>query len=106
MEKVKLTPRTQPAQEERIPQMDIYTDPMKDLTSERAVHLNNGQKINLKRHDPYGFWTMHWDHGTMPDKYTGQYTLFDYAMNDLKKYLSDKKLEVMKIENTYSYSAI
>jgi len=93
-------------EELRIPQTDIYTDPKKDLTSERAAHLSNGQVINLKRHDPYGFWTMHWQHGQLPTKYQGQYTLFEFALNDLKKYLSDKDLEVTKIENTYSYSAI
>ena len=52
--------------------------------------------IRIKCNDPYGFWTIHYDKGQVPEGLRGQYTSHVNAMNALKPYLVKKLGEEAK----------
>lgn len=81
--------------------VDMFTDVKRDLSSERKVSLSNGNSLWVRRHDPYGLWTIHYEHGQLPVKYQGSYTLFEYALADINKYLSDKEHTITDVQTTY-----
>lgn len=66
----------------------------KDLGRHRTLALEekNGvkNKIHFKQSDPYGFWTVNFDKGTMPEELTGQYTTYEYAEKSVRAYLNEK----------------
>ena len=59
--------------------------------SMRTVELKTGNKLNLKRSDPYGFWTIHYEKGQVPVELQGQFTSDDEAMKAVNVYLSKKQ---------------
>lgn len=67
----------------------LSNDGDKDLSNERVVILEDGGKLHVKRHDPYGFWRINWDKGRLPAALDQQYTEFSYALKDIEKYLSE-----------------
>lgn len=66
----------------------ISNDGDKDLSNERIVILEDGGKLHVKRHDPYGFWRINWDSGRLPAVLDQQYTEFAYALKEIEKYLT------------------
>jgi hypothetical protein len=38
----------------------------KDMSKTRTFTLENGNKLNAKQTDPYGFWRLHLEHGQLP----------------------------------------
>ena len=81
-------------------QMQLTDLEHKDLAKERRLILENGNVITFKCKDPYGFWTVHYDKGGMPKNLQGQYTAFEYAYADVKKYLSTKFNDVTQEQFT------
>lgn len=81
--------------------VDMFTDVKRDLSSERKVSLSNGNALWVRRHDPYGLWTIHYEHGQLPERFRGSYTLFDNALADIKIYLSDKEHTITDVQTTY-----
>lgn len=61
----------------------------KDLSGHRIWILDNGNKIHFVKHDPYGFWTLNYDKGTVPIRLTGQYTSFPEASRHALAYLTE-----------------
>lgn len=61
----------------------------KDMANERTVLLDNGNKIHMKRYDPFGHIKINWDKGQMPQKLRGEFTSFDEARKAVSRYLSD-----------------
>ena len=63
-----------------------------DISEEniRVFKLDNN-KITLKRNDPFGFITIHFDKGQLPDNMRGHYTNFDVAKRDVLRYLDKKQ---------------
>jgi len=49
--------------------------------------------LHAKRQDPYGFWTIHFERGTIPNELQGTFTSFDEAWKRIEVYLS-KKVDV------------
>lgn len=58
--------------------------------NKRTMTIPNGNKIHFERTDPYGFWYVHHDKGTMPDSMTGAYTTYDQAERAVMAYLETR----------------
>lgn len=69
----------------------------KDLLRVRSINLAGGNKINVKREDPFGFWTISWERGQLPDYLKGQYTSFEEARKAVEAYLAQKNKQVESI---------
>jgi hypothetical protein len=69
----------------------------KDLSKTRTIELENGNVLYVKNTDPYGFWTVHYEHGQLPKSMRGAYTTWDYALAAVKKYLADKDEPIVAI---------
>lgn len=82
---------------------EMYIDYKKDLSSERSVSLDNGNKLFIRKYDPYGFWRISYEHGQLPQKLLGQYTIFELALEDAKKYVAEKGLGVVDVQVTYQH---
>lgn len=63
------------------------------LDSLRTINLTNGNKINLKRNDPYGFWSVHYERGQVPAQLQGLYTESEIALQAVKAYIEQNGLE-------------
>lgn len=61
--------------------------------NKRSMTLDNGNKINFTRKDPYGFWFISYEKGQVPESLQGAYTSYDRALVDVKGYLTQKQLE-------------
>lgn len=59
----------------------------------RTIKLPDGNKLNIKRNDPYGFWTIHFHAGQVPEHLRGQYTSIDIARREVDLYLEKRKTE-------------
>jgi hypothetical protein len=46
--------------------------------------------LHARREDPYGFWTMHFERGEVPDELKGTYTTFDHCLKRIQIYLKKK----------------
>ena len=70
-----------------------------DLSRHRTVELDNGNKINLERRDPYGFIHVWLDRGQFPDKsdLNGVFTTWDQAYNATQRYLSERNAAVSEV---------
>lgn len=67
----------------------------------KVFELDNGTKINATQKDPYGFWTLSYSRGPIPDMLKGQYTTFEYAKVAVKDYCNTNghKLVFVKAKN-------
>lgn len=72
----------------------------KDMANERTVILDNGNKIHMKRSDPFGFIAVNWDKGQMPAKLKGQFTSFDEARRAVDGYLAELNRAVVGTQDT------
>lgn len=70
-----------------------------DLSRHRTVELDNGNKVNLERRDPYGFIHVWLDRGQFPDKsdLNGVFTTWDQAYNAVQRYLADRNAAVSEV---------
>jgi hypothetical protein len=62
----------------------------KDLSPVRVLTLEDGQKMRIKRTDPFGHWHIHFDKGQVPRLLGGAYTTFSKALADVEDYLAEK----------------
>jgi hypothetical protein len=81
--------------------MDNF-DPDKDLRRTREVDFGDNNKLLVKCTDPYGFWSIHYQKGEVPQALQGTYTTFDEAMKAIKTYLLNtpspaKKKEIKQV---------
>ena len=63
----------------------------KDLSNVRVIELNNGNKINIKRNDPYGFWTVHYEKGQIPKALMGNFTSYELARKQVMSHLGHNR---------------
>ena len=70
-----------------------------DLANKRVMTLDNGAKLIFERKDPYGFWSIHYEKGQVPEDLQGHYTTFDLAQKDVARYLARKDKEVVEIQD-------
>ena len=64
-----------------------------DVTSTRVIELENGNKLYLKRTDPYGFLQFNLDKGQLPEFMKGTYTSFFEADRAYRQYLQYRQFE-------------
>lgn len=62
----------------------------RDLGRQRSIDLGNN-KINITSSDPYGFWTISYQRGQVPESLQGNYTTHEMALKAVELYLRDKK---------------
>lgn len=59
----------------------------KDLSNDRVLELKNGNKVHIKKQDPYGFWRVSMERGQIPDTLKGEYTSANEAEKAVRHYL-------------------
>jgi hypothetical protein len=71
--------------------MDIFDVDLsgKDLPNVRTYDVGNN-KINITRHDPFGFWRISYQRGAVPSQLDGQYTSIEEARRAVEAYLAEK----------------
>lgn len=65
-----------------------------DQANLRVIKLEGGNHINLKRTDPFGFWSVHYEKGQVPSNLQGNYTSAEEARQATLGYLKDIKKNV------------
>jgi len=72
----------------------IDHDQARDLPNVRYIELANGNKLNLKRADPFGFWYVSFEKGQVPAVLKSAFTTVEEAMKQIEIYLKAKNHEV------------
>ena len=76
---------------------DLLTD---QSENHRIFTLPNGNKVHFKRQDPYGFWSVNYDKGPMPEHLAGAvFTSFYKAEEAVKAHLENNKKLEKPVEN-------
>lgn len=82
-----------------IPMEEIYENLIgfedEEHTSQKTLLLNNRNKIVMRRHDPYGFITVHFGKGKMPDRLQGEFTSYHDAEKFVMSYLKSNDIQVI-----------
>lgn len=73
---------------------DQNTD--KDLASVRTFQLDNNKVIATKE-DPYGFWTIKFERGRVPDELSGHFTTFQQAEKMVMAWIAKKNKDVKEV---------
>ena len=73
--------------------IDEFFDPEKDTPRIKTLELDNN-KMLLKRTDPYGFISVHFERGQVPESLRGNYTTWEAAHAAVDQYLKEKGREV------------
>ena len=60
----------------------------------REVELKTGNKIILKREDPFGFWYFHYERGPVPKQLTGAFTTVTLAERALTHFIESTAFEI------------
>ena len=78
--------------------LDDFGDPVGpyDYPPRREIDLGNGNKIYLKKTDPFGFFKFNLERGQLPSWIQGEYTSITEAEKALDKYLKDRDLTESK----------
>lgn len=69
------------------------------INTPRVIDLENGNKLRLTRHDPYGFIRLSLEHGQMPDSLKdASFTDWGQAEMAAKKYIEQRKVVVEELK--------
>lgn len=68
-----------------------FTQPEENV---RFIEIGKN-KLFMKREDPYGFISINYERGDVPEELKGTYTSFDEARKRIQRYL-EKKQEVVE----------
>lgn len=74
-----------------MPWTDNFSD--NELSLDRTFEVGNNV-LHVRRKDPYGFWTCHYEKGPVPQELSGSYTSFYEAEKAVLGYLNSKGREV------------
>ena len=69
-----------------------------DVPNKKTYPLANGTVITAHRTDPFGFWHLELDKGTLPEKFKGSYTSTHEIERAIKDYLHVLQAEKDVIE--------
>jgi len=70
-----------------------------DMTRERLVVLDSGQKLVVQATDPYGLWHISSERGPVADELKDQkFTEFEYALDRIRRWAADKKAKVVEVK--------
>jgi hypothetical protein len=70
-----------------------------DQANHRVYQLENGNKLHLKRTDPYGFIYLNLDKGMMPAAYTGAYSDWSQARLAAEKYIRERQTVISELKD-------
>lgn len=74
--------------------MDLDGETPRDNGRHRTLALEDGNKIHFKASDPFGFWSINFERGQLPESLSDQvWTTYDEAEKAVKAYLVSKKKE-------------
>lgn len=77
----------------------------KDAPTTIEVPIDNDNKITIFRTDPFGLIYMKLDNGTLPQKFQGAYTNYEYAREDALRYIDQRKNEIEKLSKAKTKAA-
>lgn len=78
--------------------LDEFHDPSKDDPRVKVIELDNN-KLIMKRTDPYGFISLNFERGQLPESLKGQFTTWEAARAAVDNYLTLKgREEVSQVE--------
>lgn len=66
-----------------------FVEKDKDLAVNRSIDID-GNKIWIKKEDPYGFWRVSFEKGRIPKSLEGMFTSPDMALKLVNVYLREK----------------
>ena len=69
-----------------------------DVTSTREILLDNGNKLLLRRQDPYGFFSFSLSRGNLPEWMLGSFTNLRDAEKAVQQYLAYRDFEKQKLD--------
>jgi len=78
--------------------MNDETTAPKDAPATMEIPIDNDNKIILQRKPPFHFIYMHLEKGTLPEKFQGAYTNFEYARDDALRYIDQRTRELEQLE--------
>lgn len=78
--------------------MDLHNFNGNDQVNVRFYSLENGNKLNLKRTDPYGFIYISLERGQLPEWLQGAYTDWAHARLAAEKYIKERQQAVAEIQ--------
>lgn len=67
-------------------------------SSTRVINLENGNKLNITRTDPYGAIVFSLEHGQLPEWIKGSYTDWHQAEIAAKKYTAERQEVIAEIK--------
>lgn len=70
-----------------------------DTPNIRTYDLENGNRLNLKRVDPYGFIYLSLDKGQMPVMYAGAYTDWTSARRAAEGYIATRQSAIAELKD-------
>ena len=76
-----------------------------DITNVREITLDNGNKLFLRRQDPYGFITFGLERGQLPEWMRGHYTSWKEAQKAVQQYLNIRRMDEAKKVDVISKQA-
>ena len=62
--------------------------------NKRTISLKSGNKLICTRTDPYGFWSISFERGAVPNELKGSYTTFNNAMRAIELWVERSNKEV------------
>jgi len=77
----------------------------KDAPKVLEIPLDNDNKIKIVRKDPFGLIYMELEKGTLPEKYQGAYTTYEYARDDALRYIDSRKKELKELPKAKAKAA-
>jgi hypothetical protein len=69
--------------------MSQYQDLVETDENIRSIPVGKNV-LHAKRKDPYGFWTIHFERGSVPEELKGTYTSFSECWKKIECYLNRK----------------
>lgn len=73
---------------------------LNDIPNQRVIELENGNKLNLTRKDPYGFIYLSLDRGALPTYLAGAaFTDWSAAKLAAEKYVSQRQTVVAELKD-------
>jgi len=73
---------------------------LKDVPNHQVMELENGNRLNLVRKDPYGFIYLHLDKGQLPAHLSGSaFTDWSQAKQAAEAYVRERKMAVSELKD-------
>ncbi len=71
----------------------------KDLSKTRVFDLENGNKLIAKQTDPYGFWRLSLEKGTLPQWLDQSFNEWGQVLKAVDRYGRERQLAISEVRN-------